>query len=80
MIICPAWIPELNSIEHGSEGKGRLALSPQRCWDAGVGHMGDHGAREDPLWLSLPPVSPGAPLCGGRGLWFTEPSSTEHPQ
>lgn len=22
VIICPAWIPELNSVEHGPEGKG----------------------------------------------------------
>lgn len=22
MIICPAWIPELNAVEHGPEGKG----------------------------------------------------------
>lgn len=22
VIVCPAWIPELNSVEHGPEGKG----------------------------------------------------------
>ena len=22
MIVCPAWIPELNAVEHGPEGKG----------------------------------------------------------
>jgi xanthine dehydrogenase/oxidase len=22
LIVCPAWIPELNSVEHGPEGKG----------------------------------------------------------
>ena len=25
VIICPAWIPELNSVEHGLEGKGKFA-------------------------------------------------------
>lgn len=24
VIVCPAWIPELNSVEHGPEGKGRF--------------------------------------------------------
>lgn len=36
MIVCPAWIPELNSVEHGPEGKERCAMSPRReglgCW------------------------------------------------
>lgn len=35
MIVCPAWIPELNSIEHGPEGKGRFTPSSWRGYEAG---------------------------------------------
>ena len=37
MIICPAWIPELNAVEHGPEGKGGPCLSPPRGGHPGGG-------------------------------------------
>lgn len=51
LIVCPAWIPELNSVEHGPEGKG-----PQKGWVACqwcVMDSGWHGARRPLLELAL---------------------------
>lgn len=42
VIICPAWIPELNSVEQGLEGKGGLPGSPEGlgCWRRRMGNGG----------------------------------------
>ena len=48
LIVCPAWIPELNSVEHGEEGK-EVHLSPQRGWDTGNQSPGGDGGSPESL-------------------------------
>lgn len=42
LIVCPAWIPELNSVKHGPEGKA-VPYSPWSPSGTGVG--GELGRR-----------------------------------
>lgn len=67
VIICPAWIPELNSVEQGLEGKGGLPGSPEGlgCWRRSHGEW--RVSRKPPLWLLQPPASSGAALHGDKG-------------
>lgn len=64
IIVCPAWVPELNAVEHGPEGKETSAWSPQQGW----------GAREAPSGpccslLYLAPYCPGkeSDVCPTQG-------------
>lgn len=77
-MVCPAWIPELNSVEHGPEGKEGFALSPRKAGKLGMGPLGGvAGARRASPLAALPPASPGAGLRGEQGR-PSLPSSTEH--
>ena len=77
-MVCPAWIPELNSVEHGPEGKEGFALSPRKAVMLRMGPLGGvAGARRASPLAPLPPASPGAALRGEQGP-PSLPSSTEH--
>ena len=45
-MVCPAWIPELNSVEHGPEGKEGFALSPRKAGKLGMGPLGGVASQE----------------------------------
>lgn len=80
MIVCPAWIPELNAVEHGLEGKETFALSPGReglgCQECVTGGIGD-ARKATPLTLTAPCFFWSHPVWseGHPSL----PSSPEHP-
>lgn len=70
VIISPAWIPELNLVERGPEGKGGSLAHTASPGGAGLGCWGWWVLGQPPLWLWLPPACPGA-ACTGERATFT---------
>lgn len=56
VIVCPAWIPELNSVERGPDGKGRSTCAHEGPGNLAMGPLGGWQVPGQPLWLSLPPA------------------------